>query len=276
MHAGRFNQVCGWLNSWFNVLPLDVAVMQLKAGSLPSRAASITFDDGYADNHDVAMPILKHHGLSATFFIATGFLDGGRMWNDTVVESVRCAKGRLLDMGDMGHFPIETPYEKAEAIGALIHQIKYLPTRERNERADDIANMARSKLPINLMMTSSQVKAMRTAGMQIGAHTISHPILMKLGEDEAREEIVGSKTFLENLLDERVSLFAYPNGKLNQDYVDSTANIVRKAGFEAAVSTEAGVSSVVSDLFQLPRFTPWDRSRIRFGVRLLSKTYKAN
>ena len=87
--AARFDVICGWLRRWFNVLPLDAAVRRLRDGSLPRRAAAITFDDGYADNHDIALPILKKHGLPSTFFIATGFLDGGCMWNDTVIEAIR-------------------------------------------------------------------------------------------------------------------------------------------------------------------------------------------
>ena len=65
----------------------------LERGSLPARALAITFDDGYADNATVALPILRRLGLPATFFVATGFLDGGRMWNDTVIEAVRGAPG---------------------------------------------------------------------------------------------------------------------------------------------------------------------------------------
>ncbi|MCU0943281.1 MAG: polysaccharide deacetylase family protein, partial [Hydrogenophaga sp.] len=83
----RFDEVCRWLARWFRVMPLDEAVRALKRGNLPARAAAITFDDGYADNHDQALPVLRAHGLPATFFVATGFLDGGRMWNDTLIES---------------------------------------------------------------------------------------------------------------------------------------------------------------------------------------------
>ena len=88
----RFEQELHWISRWFHVLPLDEAAARLEAGSLPPRAAAITFDDGYADNATVALPALQRAGLSATFFIATSFLDGGRMWNDTVIESVRACR----------------------------------------------------------------------------------------------------------------------------------------------------------------------------------------
>ena len=269
MHASRFNEVCGWLKAWFNVLSLDTAVAHLKAGTLPARAACITFDDGYADNHDVALPILQKHGLPATFFIATGFLDGGRMWNDTVIESVRLSKLSTIDMGELGCFAVNTPAEKAATIGATIGKIKYLPVAERLTTAQNIADAAQVTPPVDLMMTPSQVKAMRQAGMQIGAHTVSHPILARLSDDQAMAEIKTSKDYLENVLGERVGLFAYPNGKPGEDYTPASVEVVKGLGFDAAVSTQWGASRMGDDLFQIKRFTPWDKTQWRFGTRLL-------
>src|SRR5437762_5792628 len=80
-----------WLKANFNVISLADAVAGLKSRALPPRALAITFDDGYRDNCQTAMPILTRLGLPATFFIATGYLDGGRMFNDTVIEAVRHA-----------------------------------------------------------------------------------------------------------------------------------------------------------------------------------------
>lgn len=275
MHARRFDETCGWLKSWFNMLPLDAAVAHLRDGTLPARAACITFDDGYADNHDVALPILQRHGLPATFFIATGFLDGGRMWNDTVIESVRHTMATTLDLGELGRFAVGTPAEKAAAIGAIIGKIKYLPVAERLDAAQRIASAAHVNPPNNLMMTSLQVKAMRQAGMQIGAHTVSHPILARLSNELVRAEIKGSKDFLEHLLGERVGLFAYPNGKPGEDYVPASVDVVRSLGFDAAVSTQWGAFRAGDDPFQIKRFTPWDQTRLRFGARLLINLHRA-
>ncbi len=269
--ARQFAEVCGWLKSWFNILPLDQAVSRLKAGSLPARAACITFDDGYADNFQVAMPILQQHGLQATFFIATGFLDGGRMWNDTIIETVRGTTSPLLDLSslNLGQHPVSTLAERRAAIGALINQIKYRPVAQRISVTEQIASLARVQLPQDLMMTSPQVKSMRQAGMQIGAHTVSHPILARLADDQARDEISKSKTFLERLLGERVGLFAYPNGKPGIDYLPQTVKVVRSLGFDAAVSTQWGASKQGDDVMQIMRFTPWDKTRLRFGIRML-------
>ena len=75
------------LSRYFQVLRLDRASMLLSEHKLPPRAACITFDDGYADNFENALPILEKHNIPATFFIAAGYLDGGIMWNDIVIEA---------------------------------------------------------------------------------------------------------------------------------------------------------------------------------------------
>jgi len=277
MHARRFDALCGWLSAWFNVLPLDQAAAHMQAGTLPARAACITFDDGYADNFHVAMPILQSHGLTATFFIATGFLDGGRMWNDTIIETVRrCDDLSALAVDGLPVIASEarqsmppTIADRQAAIATLINHIKYRPVAERISLTEEIARLANVQLPQNLMMTSVEVKAMRHAGMQIGAHTVSHPILARLTDERARQEIGDSKRFLENLLGERVGLFAYPNGKPVEDYSPQSVEVASSLGFDAAVSTQWGASRMGDDPLQIKRFTPWDKTRLRFGLRML-------
>jgi peptidoglycan/xylan/chitin deacetylase (PgdA/CDA1 family) len=268
----RFDDVLSWISRWFNVIALDDAVAQMRAGTLPARAAAITFDDGYADNATVALPILQRHGMTATFFIATSFLNGGRMWNDTIIESVRSFSGSTLDLRDegLGIYRLESHGLRRAAINALLDKIKYLQPAHRADTVSRFARQVAGHLPGDLMMTSEQVIQLRQAGMQIGAHTQTHPILASVPELVAAEEIIGSKVALESLLDEPVTLFAYPNGKPDKDYMGLHTQLVRQAGFEAAVSTAPGVSTVASDRFQLPRFSPWDTSRSRYGLRMIA------
>ena len=270
--CARFDQILGWIRRWFTVLPLDRAIEQLREGGLPAAAAAITFDDGYADNARNAMPILQRHGMSATFFVASAFLNGGRMWNDSLIEAVRAARGDVLDLSaiDLGRHAIAHVDARREAIQAILGKIKYMPQIERQEAVDAIARMAKVQLPGDLMMTSDQLRALRQGGMQIGAHTCTHPILARLDADQSRAEIHEGRQQLESLLQERVGLFAYPNGKPGQDYQAEHVAMVRALNFDAAVSTAAGVSSLASDPFQLPRFTPWDRSAWRYGARLVA------
>lgn len=268
----KFDEMMGWVAKWFQVLPLNTAITQLRAGTLPARAAAITFDDGYADNASNALPVLKRHGMSGTFFIATGFLDGGRMWNDTIIESVRGSTAAALDFSELGlgRHPIASIADKQAAISALIGQIKYQSVEDRVVITEQLAQLAGVKLPQDLMMSSQAVREMHRAGMQIGAHTVSHPILARLTKEQAREEIGQSKQFLEQLLSERVGLFAYPNGKPGVDYNADSVTIARELGFDAAVSTHWGAVKPATDVFQMPRFTPWDRTKLKFAGRMVT------
>ena len=259
-----------WLASAFRVMPLTEAVRRLTDGSLPSNAACITFDDGYADNLTVAAPILSKLRLSATFFVATGFLDGGRMWNDTVIESVRLVRSPRLDLNaiGLGEWPCGIDAERVATIAGLLGRLKYLPQSERQTKVDAIASLVGLAGRSDLMMTRQEVRELRRYGMSIGGHTVTHPILTALGIDEARREIAEGRRDLEETVGERVKLFAYPNGKPERDYDETHVALVREMGFDAAVATAWGVSDRYSDRFQLARFTPWDMNVTRFGLRM--------
>ncbi len=266
----EFSAQMALVKSRFHVLPLLEAVRRTKDGTLPPRAAAITFDDGYADNAEVALPVLQQHGVNATFFVATGFLNGGRMWNDSVIELVRHAPAGVLDATalGLGAHPLQSIGDRQRAIPALIGQLKYLPMAERLAMVERLVALVGVALPADLMMTDGQVRKLHAAGMGIGAHTVNHPILARLPDAQARDEIARGKLALEDIIGATVPLFAYPNGKPGEDYAARHVAMARELRFEGAVSTAWGSSRGKPDPFQLPRFTPWDRSRLRFLLRL--------
>lgn len=266
-----FTAMLGWLAAWFEVLPLADAIERLHAGRLPPRAAAITFDDGYADNWTHATPCLQARGMHATFFVATDFLDGGCMWNDVIIESLRRCTLPELDLSFLGQgrLALGAPAQRRAAIDALIGRIKYLAHGERIEVVTRLAEQAGVRIPGDLMMSSEELRCLQRAGMEIGGHTASHPILARIPDADARAEIAKGREILQGITGEPVRLFAYPNGKPGQDYDDRHVAMVRELGFQAAVSTHWAYADAGSDRFQLPRFTPWDRSRARFGLRMM-------
>jgi len=269
--AATFEKHMALLRVEFNVLPLGEACARLARGALPARAACITFDDGYADNEQVALPILKRLGLPATFFVSTGYSDGGFMFNDGVIEVVRRAPVGTYDLSPLGlgSHSLGDSTSRRAAIDALIRQLKYRPTDERSALVVRLAAAMHSTLRTNLMMRPPQIKRLHDAGMEIGGHTVSHPILAMLDAQQARNEILGGKHRLEEITGAPVTLFAYPNGKPGRDYGLRDVQFVKEAGFTAAVSTIDGVANRGSDIFQLPRFGPWEKSPHRLGLRLL-------
>ena len=275
--AATFEQHVALLAADFNVLHLGEACARLVRGGLPARAACITFDDGYADNEQTALPILKRFGVPATFFVATGFIDGGMMFNDGVIEAVRSAPAGTHDLSrlGLGRYSFDDNASRRAAIDALLAQIKYRQPGERVALVAQVAAAMRSTLPKDLMMRPVHIKRLHDEGMEIGGHTINHPILAVLDAQQARAEIIGGKHRLEEITGAPVTLFAYPNGKPGRDYGPRDVALVKEAGFTAAVSTSGGVADRGSDIFQLPRFGPWDRSPLRLGVRLLANCVRS-
>lgn len=267
--AAVFRWQMALLARHFNVLPLSAAVERLRQGRLPARAACVTFDDGYADNARVALPILTELGVPATFFIASGYLNGGRMWNDTVIEALRRLPCGDHDLPGLGMRRLGSAPERGAVVEPLLARLKYLPFEEREAQARALAALAPSPLPDDLMMNSEQVRSLQAAGMEIGAHTVGHPILARMEPAAARRQIGEDKECLEALLNRRVTLFAYPNGRPSRDYGPEHVAMVRKLGFEAAVSTVWGAATITSDRWQLPRFRPWDATPPRFAARLV-------
>lgn len=271
--AERFDRICHWMGHWFNVMPLDHAAACLKTGTLPSRALAITFDDGYADNHDVALPILRKHGLTATFFVSTGFLDGGRMWNDSLIELVRHARGPILDLSGVPLLGLEaldigTVQAKRQTVHRLLKAAKYLSPVQRADAVQQATQLGNAELPRNLMMRLDQVRKLHQSGMQVGAHTVTHPILTTLQDAAAEAEMRESRRCLEAATGAPVKLFAYPNGRPGEDFGPRDVTLARECGFQAAVTTAPGASNLMTDLFQLPRYTPWKQDRSRFAMQL--------
>jgi peptidoglycan/xylan/chitin deacetylase (PgdA/CDA1 family) len=267
--AARFVEHLRFLKQAFNIIPLREAVGMLAQGRLPVRAACLTFDDGYADNAEVALPIMQEHGVSATVFVATGFLDGGRMWNDSVIELVRRAPAALdLTALGLGQFKLDSHGARAVAIGALLDALKYLPIAERQAKVDAMVAHTGVNLPTNLMMRSEQVAQLHRSGIEIGGHTVHHPIVARMDPAGARREIVEGKAALETIIGAPVHTFAYPNGRPGRDYLAEHVTMVKELGFEAAVTTSPGAARAGDNLYQLPRFTPWDRGQTGFTARM--------
>lgn len=268
----EFDRIVRFLTRNFHVVPLHDALFDRPGGSHPGHRVAITFDDGYADNFELALPILRRHGAAATFFVSSAYLDGGIMWNDVIIESIRVHQDNDLDTGEIGLGVHDTSGmdRRRDTIGALISALKYRPDAERHEYASRIATLCDATLPHDLMLTSAQLRSLaEDEYAEIGGHTISHPILSRIDPDAAHREIAGGKSELEGILGAEIRAFAYPNGIPGVDYGAEHVEMVREAGFELAVSTSHGGARRGADLYQLPRFTPWDRQMPAFGLRLL-------
>jgi len=287
--ARRFDEIVQWIASQFHVLDPLEACERLVAGMLPSRAAIITFDDGYRDNVEIALPILERHGLRAAFFIATGYLQGGAMFNDRIFEALRRTERTTIDTGalldevaagssDDAHrsscersvqLSIGSAESRRTAAERLIVLVKHRSPSVREQAVERLEAECGVHVRFDPMMRPEQVRELRRRGMTVGGHTRTHPILASLDADAAWEEMHGGREDLRVLLDNEIDLFAYPNGRLGRDFDLTHAAMARRSGYRFAFTTEPGAATHGNDALMLPRFTPWDRTRARFGFRAL-------
>ena len=267
----QFRNHMDWISEVFNVIPLSDAVDQLKTGTLKRRSLSITFDDGYLDNATEALPVLKEFGFHATFFCTSAWLNGGLMWNDQVIEAIRNwpEKTLRIDSLHLTDIPVKTIEEKNRAIETILPILKYQEHNKRQGIANTLSSQV-SELP-ELMMRPEHIKLLAEQGMEIGGHTHSHPIIAKLDSQSLEDEISTNKRILEEITDTQIKLFAYPNGKPNKDFRVDQIEQIKHQGYVASLTTEAGVAGQSSKLFELPRFTPWDKLVNRFLLRLMIK-----
>lgn len=259
------------LASCFNVLPLFEALELVKSGRMPPRAVAITFDDGYRSTHDLALPILRKFNLPATVFVTTGYLNGSNMWNDRILEAVRSMPVGDLDLRDagLGVHSISSQADRESAADKLIRAAKYLPSEERLDLSIKLESLIGAAHRSGLMLTHDMVRALADSGMEVGGHTVTHPILTKLDDPLAKDEIGGCKRDLEAIVGKPVRLFAYPNGKVGADFDQRHVQMAQDAGYSAAFTTAIGAVSSNTDPYQIPRSRPWDATPLMFKLRLL-------
>lgn len=260
--SGDFGRDIEVIARVFTVLPLREAARRMVAGTLPRCAACITFDDGYADNHALAAPILERAGVPATFFVTGGAVDDGIMWNDIVIEAIAQRRGPPVFHAVPEFAHTEFDGDEAALVAKLLGYLKYQPLAERRSAAERFFrdNVGDRELP-RLMMSRDMVADLACRGFDIGGHTMNHPILSRLSEDGARQEIDSGSRWLKSVTGARPKSFAYPNGKPEVDFTARHAEMAAEAGYEVAVTTEWDLARGGTDVYRIPRVGPWWRER---------------
>jgi len=254
-----FDRQCAYLRRHYRVISLDEMVDALQAGRpLPSKAVALTFDDGYLDNYTRAFPILRRHGLNATFYVSTGCIDNRSiLWTGLLRFCVFTTGVPVLEIAEPMPFrlPVASPTERREAFTKLIVTMKNVPTATRLALLESVRRAAgiEDVSPLrSIMMSWQQIEEMHRAGMIIGAHTITHPNLPNATPEEAHREIVGSRDDLAAHVG-RVRHFSYPNGRGSAHLTDAVKGIVREAGFDSSTTSVTGSVLPGDDLLALKR-----------------------
>ena len=248
------------------------------AGTLPSNAVALTFDDGYVDNLVVGRPLLAAADIPATVFLATGFLDRhDAFWWDELASLVMLAdapKTLKLVVGsrpirfDFNTFHLNTEVgsggnatmsaepatERAVLLRRLWEALQRIDDEKRHIAMAELRTIftldADQRAKLGRPMTRHEARLIATCRLlTIGAHSVTHPLLSSLPVAACRREIVDSKLACEELAGSAVTSFSYPYGDFNH----ASRNIVETAGFTMAVSIRESPVTVESDVLAMPR-----------------------
>lgn len=273
--VARFRAHMAVVRRWFRPLTLAAACAAAQQRRLPARAVVVTFDDGYRDNHDLALPVLREFGIPATVFVATGFIGGTPMWNDRVIEALRHTRHAALKADDLGlDLRLDSVAARVAAVGPVLERLKYLAPEARLREVERLERLLATGPTDDLMMDAERIRALADAGIEVGGHTVSHPILATLDAAAAGAEIIDGKRHLEALLDREVVSFAYPNGRPGRDFNEGNVAQVGAAGFRQAVTTRYATARSDGDRLQIPRTTQSERSHPRMLARMVRNFFE--
>ncbi len=272
----NFTDHVQYLKQTFNTMRLTDLVESIKDGSLPDRSVAITFDDGYSDNLTHALPVLESFTVPATIFVTTNHVDSDReLWWDEMkhflLEPLYVPPRLSLQVTDCAYsWPTVTPEDRLVAHCALENLMRPLPADVNDAILDHLATWAgspRKLRPAYRTVTTPQLtKLAEHPLIEVGAHTITHPILPVLSLEAQFNEIVGSRYMLEKMIHQPVHSFAYPNG----DFTEQTRKLVDAAGFRSACTTINGRVEPGDDVFRLRRCAVND-----WGIALFKKNLEA-
>ncbi len=225
------------------------------------RAILLTFDDGYRDNYTQAFEVLKSHQVPATFFITSGFIDHSFLaWWDEIAWMVRTSKKQEISL--LTHLPqnclLRTPEERESTIFQLLNVYKSMPSELTDGFENTVAlatgtGRAPQALASNVWMTWDMIREMDRSGMDIGGHTVTHPVLSQCSEEVQRTEIFSSKARIEEMLGHPITAFSYPVGQ-PESFTDVTQDLLCEAGYSWSFTFQCGFSVPdLSNRFVLPR-----------------------
>jgi peptidoglycan/xylan/chitin deacetylase (PgdA/CDA1 family) len=277
----HFAQQMRVLKAHADPIPLQTLTAAREDRDLPERPICVTFDDGYIDNLQAAAPILEQLRVPATMFLTTGFFSKTRehWWDelDRLVLGPGQRPERLTlqvqDRVQTWNLPASSGVRTTEAVQnwraweiaieprqalyqALYDTIASLNAEERQAALEQIeawSGASADRRPGYRSVSEAEaLELARSRYIEIGAHTVSHPVLAHLPAEEQKQEILSSKTALEQLINRPVNSFAYPFGKRSH-YSSVTKMLLQECGLHCGCSNFWGVVTTKTDRYELPR-----------------------
>jgi peptidoglycan/xylan/chitin deacetylase (PgdA/CDA1 family) len=245
----------------FHPISLDQAIKHLRSGDdLPRRSVVITFDDGYADNYEFAMPVLNQIGVPATFYVTVDCVENKRLpWPSRLRFAFRNTKLSAWKDSQGKNWSLRSPSEREEAFLSSCDVCCQLSGKAQEDFVARLEQELYAKIPCRQaspMLSYEQMRGLQRKGHIVGSHTMTHPNMAYLKQEEAARELTESKRRLELNLEAPIPHFSYPCPALSPHWSVQTAEQSRAAGYETAVTTDNGITRTGDNPFCLKRIRP--------------------
>jgi len=266
----NFDKQLSYFKKTHTVISLQKAIQHIEKNiAFPKKCVVITFDDGYVDNLQFALPILEKHAIPATIFVTSGLVDNQlEYWWDELERifliQTPFKNLELTIAGNQYSWDIKNESDAKKAYTDLHPKLKHLSEIDRNTIIDNLFAWAgKSRYDIretHRSLSSSEVKILsQSSVIEIGSHTVSHPCLSAETDDNQLQQIVQSKQQLTQLLNKEIKSFSYPFGG-RKDFTSITKQMVIDAGYNCGIANFTNLTNRKSDRFAIPRFLVrnWD------------------
>ncbi|ACM21296.1 polysaccharide deacetylase domain protein [Geotalea daltonii FRC-32] len=270
-----FEQHLQFLSSNFNCISLESLQKQIQNGNFEPYSVVVTFDDGYHNNFFNAYPLLLKYKIPATIFVTAGFVDKDEyIWSDKIAAILSLLDNVAIDLNDVT-VKIESVKDKAVAYRMIVNRFKALHPDEIKTSISNLMEyfgVSEENLKTPLLKSCfghldwDEIIIMRDSGLiEIGSHGMSHSILARLSDKEAKAEIFQSKNTIETKLARfgPVKFFAYPNGGEN-DFTRAHRNLLIESNYQGVLTTRINRVDQGSDCFELPRVCIGDECSVNY------------
>jgi len=241
----QFKDQLEFISSNFNVINFRLLhdYLRRQNGNFPENPLIITFDDGYIDNYQIAYPMLREFGLTATMFVTAGFIGENRVfWWDKIAY--------IIKKTEIRSFHIESPLEisidindfpdRQECAGKMIKKAKELSDRQKEHLIEQLSEQLEVSPPegdLNYVMSWDQLREMNGEGIEIGAHSVNHPIISNVDQSRLKKEVRDSRQRIEEKIGAEVITFGSPgrgimDSRERERFTSALREEIRNSGYD--------------------------------------------
>ncbi|MGD1120030.1 MAG: polysaccharide deacetylase family protein [Dehalococcoidales bacterium] len=289
----HFREQMEYLTKNYRIVSLNELRQNIDNGKLNPKSLAVTFDDGYEDNFSNARPVLEQLNIPATIFVVSGRIGSNKEFWWDALERMLLTPDTLPDTLELTiqdktyRWPTggkslnarwnvtQSPLnERHRLFMELQHLLRLMDDTGRQEVLSGIEHWVAAALPqskpVASFMSPVELKLLAGSGLiDIGAHTVTHPVLSAQPPEAQRREIIESKRQLEDIVERPVTAFAYPYGS-REDIGKETIDLVREAGFGLACANFPGYVNRHTDPLLLPRWVVRNWDAKEFAARFKS------